>query len=484
MKDVTNHNCLLRIEAVNLKHFIGDTRDLSTIRGGGLMLLNSISSVENHLVTHFGKQEVETVGKGASIGLFKISGQSSDLVEEEVRRFLHQDPDYSFATFVVDTKDMKAESEFAQTREMLQARNRFRQLREGSFSVAHLQDPHASAPCEVEGRLPGSEGEYKGENTLLVSKSVKRRRDYGQKKKQQFYADLCPENGFQGSFAGSFEAIVDGIQNLENKMAVFYADGNSFGKLQTDCLSPSDSQNLDTTIRQKQTEFLQEILKWIDDTPAWKNADGEARFETLLWGGDEMMFVMPASRGWEFARRFFQFFQDFKWGDHQLTHTAALTWCHYRSPIDRIRNLLQYDMAEFAKEQSRERDQLVFVALESFDHLGNGFETAMKKRYDGALKPGDMILQDSDLGARLKAFGEIIETLHLCSEFPRSQLRRRVQRYLHEVEPDKDPFRNVSKEVKSKLQDLASIIPDEKRRWFLLEELWDYAKVDTTKSGL
>lgn len=32
---------LLRIEATNLDHFIGDSDDLSTIRGGGLRLLNS-----------------------------------------------------------------------------------------------------------------------------------------------------------------------------------------------------------------------------------------------------------------------------------------------------------------------------------------------------------------------------------------------------------------------------------------------------------
>ena len=33
---------LLRIEGVNLNHFVFDTRDLSTVRGGSLLLLAAI----------------------------------------------------------------------------------------------------------------------------------------------------------------------------------------------------------------------------------------------------------------------------------------------------------------------------------------------------------------------------------------------------------------------------------------------------------
>ena len=36
----------LRVEAVNLSHFINDTNDLSTIRGGSLLLLEAMEKVE------------------------------------------------------------------------------------------------------------------------------------------------------------------------------------------------------------------------------------------------------------------------------------------------------------------------------------------------------------------------------------------------------------------------------------------------------
>jgi len=37
----------LRIEAVNLSHFINDTNDLSTTRGGSLLLLEAMDKVED-----------------------------------------------------------------------------------------------------------------------------------------------------------------------------------------------------------------------------------------------------------------------------------------------------------------------------------------------------------------------------------------------------------------------------------------------------
>lgn len=36
----------LRVEAVNLSHFINDTKDLSATRGGSLLLLEAMEEVE------------------------------------------------------------------------------------------------------------------------------------------------------------------------------------------------------------------------------------------------------------------------------------------------------------------------------------------------------------------------------------------------------------------------------------------------------
>ena len=37
----------------------------------------------------------------------------------------------------------------------------------------------------------------------------------------------------------------------------------------------------------------------------WKDDKGHSGLETLLWGGDEILWVVPAWKGWELARWFF-----------------------------------------------------------------------------------------------------------------------------------------------------------------------------------
>ena len=82
-------------------------------------------------------------------------------------------------------------------------------------------------------------------------------------------------------------------------------DGNSFGRTKRDqCLTPADQRLFNDTVIGNHRAFLTDILQAIDkDDPLWIN-NGAIRFETLLWGGDEIMLVVPAWPGWQVLARF------------------------------------------------------------------------------------------------------------------------------------------------------------------------------------
>src|SRR5690348_15591354 len=87
---------LLRLEGVNLANYIEDTQDLSTVRGGGLQLLNASAKAGEILGTR-GRALIE----GASIGLFEVTAtEDAEGVRKEVAEGLATALPH--ATFVVD----------------------------------------------------------------------------------------------------------------------------------------------------------------------------------------------------------------------------------------------------------------------------------------------------------------------------------------------------------------------------------------------
>ena len=153
--------------------------------------------------------------------------------------------------------------------------------------------------------------------------------------------------------AESFDEIADGevFGNLENKIAVFYADGNGFSGIQAELVkTPADQKEFDDKVKTYRREFLAFLLEqWMPN-----GAKGILRLETLLWGGDEMLFVVPASQGFALVQLFYA--QSRKWNvgtegqKRYLTHAGGLVFCHYKTPIKQAKDLAQ-DLAERVKEQ-------------------------------------------------------------------------------------------------------------------------------------
>src|SRR5438046_1029460 len=102
----------LRVEAVNLTNFIADTQDLSTIRGGSLLLLNAVDVLPRKV----DGVELVPLSTGASAGLYSFQASDDDAakgVRDEVIACLSRQEELKYATFVVDYQPMHGDSEFA-----------------------------------------------------------------------------------------------------------------------------------------------------------------------------------------------------------------------------------------------------------------------------------------------------------------------------------------------------------------------------------
>ena len=65
---------LVRVEAVNFDNFINDTQDISTIRGGGLLVLDAAKELA-------ARAEMRGIYTGASTGLFVAELPENEQIE-------------------------------------------------------------------------------------------------------------------------------------------------------------------------------------------------------------------------------------------------------------------------------------------------------------------------------------------------------------------------------------------------------------------
>lgn len=370
---------LLRLEGVNLAAFLDDTNDLSTIRGAGLLLLKAVEDVKGKYFTN----DNDVISTGASSGLFRFRADDGGIkMRDDIEKHLNADPRYRHATFVIDVEPLKNNGDFNRAREAVLAKNRLRQMRAPSIAFPSCT---GNEPCHTDAIRPAKvETRAKdGKTQVRVSESVHQRREFGREQKRgDFYHDqlkaLGNNLGFLNghAFAKDFQTIAsdDGQGNLHKKLAVLYVDGNAFGDKQTRCGTPDNLRAFDRDVKQLRRAFLHDLLQ--DMAVA-----SPIRLETLLWGGDEMMFVAPAWQGWWLMNLFFEKSKTWqvKVGakDEELHHAAGLVFCHHNAPIARIKHLAK-GLAELVKSSlgpgKPHKSGCTYLALESFDSVGLDLE--------------------------------------------------------------------------------------------------------------
>ncbi|HMP75081.1 MAG TPA: hypothetical protein PKE12_02180 [Kiritimatiellia bacterium] len=489
----------VRVEGVNMDAFIFSTRSLSVIRGAGLTLLDAAKKVAESpgpLCSY----RVDVISKGASMGLFRIEADKNlETLRKDVQDWLVGR--YPHATFVVDAAPVDDNASFRVQQESLLAANRWRQAMGGSFSFPEQNTSEATKGYfadALEGLQPADESiPAPKDKGGYLSRPVKSLLEKGRMDRQWFYADCSgAQQEILPLFTDNFEEIAEAENPLKNKMAVFYADGNGFGKIQRrHCQTVDAQKDWDKQVQAHRRAFLTDFIneQLIGRKDDWQR-DGKARFETLMWGGDEMIFVMPATLGWRFASFFFKEFENKKFEGSPLTYTAALVFCHHHAPIERIKDLSKNGLAEFAKGVDRGRHQLITLALESYDSLGEDAEAGLQRRYQTHFDLKHLILHAPpnvpNLHAMLASMAALRSGLRdEGSGFARSQLRALVHRLLGMKTGDAarmaalavtEPgaagyaFRNCRQQ--DSLKQWADLFPASPlAAWIHLEELWDYA---------
>ncbi|SDH79711.1 hypothetical protein [Roseospirillum parvum] len=543
----------IRVEGVNMDPFILDTQDLSTIRGGGLLLLEAIQD----LCDKYNGQSrpyLEPISTGASAGLFRFTGDTdaAKTLVEEIREWLNGHAYFQHATILVDSVPASAEG-FVADRERLMARIRRRQLASPGLAVPTLVDAGTNgdtpAVCQIDGIRPaqGKPRKIKGEQRVL-SRATEVRRGHGvdqkgiDERRVNFYQNLLRRDlegqGNNGAdqdkpplserinderFARHFQDIAGSASfgPLNDKMAVLYLDGNGFTGIQRKQISAAiktaikKGQDKDQAAIKAQKDFDAEVkrtraefLKWLleeaveeankrrwrvsphdarqakeqDEDEDERAPTGRLRLETLMWGGDEFMLVLPAWEGWAVAHQFLTQSAKWKIGNDPLHHALGLVFCGYKAPIHRVVALAR-ELADLAKEdgmRGRKCSSLAYQVLESFDHLGNGAEDHLTALTLPGAETRHLIL-DVD---GVEALSKHLPGLKAPDGLPQRQLKRMVRACFiaRDLAQAGQTWKDLEFDGKATLEGLLHTLSDKAKTgsaaWFQglyhLDQLWAY----------
>jgi hypothetical protein len=374
-RTLTMADWLLRMEGVNLNAVLSDTDNISVRRGGSLLLRQAVLDITR-------KFTLTPISTGASIGLFQTSGSADEIdsLASNVCDYL-KTGNYRHFTFVVNSHPL--DDDFITSKEGVLAKNRWQQLQTVSLAL-----PTGAAPtcCEMDHLRPADaeQGIGQGDQQRSVSASVYSRHHYGRKQRQGFYQE---EVGTAYSVTDNLHDLSQngGYGNLDNKMAVIYLDGNGFGALQQQCCRDAATQKeFDKTIQKQRRQFLQQILKKATHKKDFKTSSDEIRLETLLWGGDEMMLVVPAWKGMAVLQDFFHVSKNWQFQGQAITHAGGLVFCSHKTPITRIRQLAE-ELANGVKEKSRNKNAYDYLVLESVDYPTTALDTYWQQVYQSSL---------------------------------------------------------------------------------------------------
>ena len=478
---------LLRVEGVNLANVIDDTDQISVRRGGGLMILNAAAELKESLDPSI-RYRLTEIATGASIGLFEFTTTDPKVVDAVRTAVDNQVRNGSLSytrvdgtagelalrhgTFVVDVVPVESEADVQQSEQLAVASNRWQQLQQPTLSIEGLWDA-GTEPCYLDRTRAGKVKRDLNENEKgkLISRTVADRWDYGRGARQRFnqreLADYAVESpDFATTLAGLkftddlkslSEQFISGTpsetppkhfvipEHLKDKLAVFYVDGNGFGKIGRDIMQRHGTDGFkewSDKLRQHHRRLLKDLVSVADQDNAWK-AGEEIRLETLLWGGDEILWVLPAWKGWDLARWFFSQTHEVAVLEekHHLTYGCGLVFCHAKAPIKNIVALAKR-LCDLAKETSRDGHRLAYEVLESYDDISGDLDDLKahrRKFLPKASHVNDLVIDPTALKGLWDGAGKqrgCLKQIADSSDFPMRQLYMLTKAWRQYVEPE------------------------------------------------
>lgn len=343
---------LLGIAAVNLYGVFSQSDNISMFRGASLALRDAA-----HLPTPLFQAlsvTVEEVSIGASEGIYELEACESDVIHliNNIKTYLSTD--FNGYTFVVDF--VTQSTDFVKDKRRLSNKLRYLQQHQTRLSLTNSETDQV---CQLTNLLPAETTVYIQGEKQRSSTIAKRRFEKGRDDKQVFYNTelkkfdiACPVNTL---FTNDVIALSENLKfkRLNRKLAYIYLDGNKFSAIQREVVNDVNSQRaFDKDIQEKRAQLLSHLLERCANDVDWQTAQDEIRLETLLWGGDEILFIVPAWKAFDTVAAIFDFTRDWQFKGHALTHALGMVLCKCGMPVFRMRQLAQL-LADNQKELAK-----------------------------------------------------------------------------------------------------------------------------------
>ncbi|ADB15822.1 conserved hypothetical protein [Pirellula staleyi DSM 6068] len=488
---------LLRLEAVNFSESCYDTCDISTIRGGSMMLSNA-----HELARVVLPQEIqhEPTSFGASHAIWQFEAADANAAEKVRNDTLHalaKHKQLRHATFVCAV--VANDDGSADALHRLRMHNHWRQYQEPTVVPPDLPDAKRQGKriCELDHVRPATMEIRKGNDSYWVSTSTYDRRVYGRKQKRMFYKELCGSDLAVVHDLSDLTSHLESSQHrLHGKMALIYIDGNQQSEMAAD-LSLDRLSKFRQYVREQHRRFLTTLLEEIvqlmpaqGSSNEWFHWDSEqnelqVRLETLLWGGDDIVLVVPAWKGWYVARKFYEAAQGWEFGGQKFTHATGLIYCSHKAPIQDMRRYAEDLVVQCKKTKNSEgnyQDLMGYEVLESIDVISSDLDRWRSARLGESEKSGAEAIASALLlsPAQMDGIESMIRSIRVGVDDPdsilsRRQIERRARRMQHSMIGDEQFDSDVTNYFAGSEFEKIGLGPHSLRaKLFHLTAMWDY----------
>ncbi|NTW88974.1 MAG: hypothetical protein HGB26_07625 [Desulfobulbaceae bacterium] len=475
-----DQNWYLRIEAVNLDHSVFDTHNISTIRGGSFNILNAVSEINNVI------KELQVISTGASVGIFRIvaSGENGrNIILKKVLDYL-QDNYGDFATFVCEVLQRENGEKLNNVIRRLTVGCSWQQYQTPSLIFPEISE--SLEECFLDGVRPATKQFIAtGNKNRHVSKAVDVRLDKGRELRNKLYEKLLGGNR-RIKFTDDLESLA-----CDDKIAFIHLDGNKFGKIREDyyeeVVRDEEFRTFDLAVQESlQKKALEKILHIATDPnkTSFCTVDGKVRLETLMWGGDEIEWIVPAQQAWSILKAFFEQaaaspFQSVNDKAIPLTYSAGVVFCRHNLPILQVRRYAE-QLCSLAKSHlplgNVADNRFAFINIASFDIINRDVDSFLRKYHDPAT------IQDFTI--TFSEMTSLYDSLTVVKKwFPKNKLydiinELRLRSGKNIVQLKDRALTMVSRDqrdtVESALNDITASYPN---RWMVIGDLWSYVGV-------
>lgn len=368
----------IHIEGIFFYENILDTEDISTIRGGSMLLETLGERVE----TELSQYHVKLVEYGASKAVLECAIDDKDEIETALLEFVKKDPDRHLA-LAWGTAKLREAEEPQDAKKRAKAR-----FRKHQYQTATVPWPNTTQDDYFDQLDLTRPATHKDDVGRFISARNLTFRNEGRKNRPQF--NLKPPQSFHDILANPPASVSD---QVKNKLAVVYADGSGLGKIQRD--NPDQfSQIMD----KNRKELAERLEDWLVSLGDFGMNSTRPRFDVLIWGGDDITFVMPAWLLFPFVETFAE--QTRKWtfsGGH-VSHRISAVIAHYKTPIRQMRNLVAGG-EQLIKDAGLETSHSM-MSVDVFESSPLPFDTLLKYRqhlYGDDYRLGSDVLDAEDL---------------------------------------------------------------------------------------